>query len=78
MSNTDESILGLLLRAHAECAAQAHGEQYVHDNIPAMCDFQNAVQSIESAIRSVNFAEGRVRVHEAMKSNKERKEPNAK
>ena len=29
----DESILGLLLRAHAEAAAQSHGERYVFDNL---------------------------------------------
>ena len=65
--NTDESILGLLLRAHAACAGQAHGEQYVHGNIQASQCFEKAVQSIESARRSINFADGYVRVHEAKK-----------
>jgi len=73
MSNTDESLLGLLLRAHAECAAQAHGEEYVHGNIPASQCFEQAVQSIEAAIRHVGFADGYVRIQEAKKSNKERK-----
>lgn len=53
----DQSILGLLLRAHAEIAAQKHGERYVHQNIPASCDYENAQQSVESAIKSVVFAE---------------------
>jgi len=61
----DESLIGLLLRAHAQCAAQAHGEQFVHNNIPAMCDFETAKQSIEGAIKSVMFAEQQVRIHEA-------------
>ena len=73
----DESILGLLLRAHAECAAQSHGEEYVHGNIAASQCFDQAVQSIEAAIRQVHFAECYVRVHEATKSTKERKEPHA-
>jgi hypothetical protein len=74
MSSTDESILSLLLRAHRECAAQAHGEEYVHHNIPAKCDYDMALGSIESAIQKVHFAECSVRVHEAITSlNKERK-----
>lgn len=58
--NTDESLLGLLLRAHKEASAQAHGEEYVFHNIPAKCDYDNAIQSIESAIKNVHYAEIRV------------------
>jgi hypothetical protein len=58
--NTDESLLGLLLRAHREASAQSHGEEYVFHNIPAKCDYDNAVQAIESAIKSVHLAEIRV------------------
>ncbi len=77
MSDTDESIIGLLLRAHRKCAAQSHGEEYLHENIQASQCFDTAVQAIESAIKSVNFADGYVRVNEATKSNKERN-PDAK
>jgi hypothetical protein len=57
---SDESLLGLLLRAHKEASAQAHGEEYVFHNIPAKCDYEMAVQSIEQAITKVHFAEIRV------------------
>lgn len=53
----DESLLGLLLRAHAEAAAQKHGEMYVHKNISASSHFEQAQGFIESAIRSIGFAE---------------------
>ncbi len=53
----DESIMGLLLRAHAKCAAQAHGEQYVFDNISSSNHYEQASHSIEAAIKSVGFAE---------------------
>jgi hypothetical protein len=56
----DESLLGLLLRAHREASAQSHGEEYVFHNIPAKCDYDMAMQAIESAIRSVHNAEIRV------------------
>jgi len=52
----DESIMGLLLRAHAQVAAQAHGEEYIHKNISAKCCYENAMQSIHSAINSVSMA----------------------
>lgn len=54
---SDESLLGLLLRAHQEASAQAHGEEYVFHNIPAKCDYDMAVQSIEQAIKNVHHAE---------------------
>lgn len=54
---SDESILGLLLRAHGQCAAQAHGEQYVHINLSASSHFEQAMKSIEGAIHSLSFAE---------------------
>jgi hypothetical protein len=54
---TDESILGLLLRAHRQCAAQAHGEQYVFANVSAANSYEMAGQAIESAIRNIGFAE---------------------
>jgi hypothetical protein len=57
---SDESLLGLLLRAHKEASAQAHGEEYVFHNIPAKCDYDNAVISIENAIKAVHLAEIRV------------------
>jgi hypothetical protein len=53
----DESIMGLLLRAHARCAEQKHGEEFIHHNVSAMNCYEHAVQSIQSAIRSVSFAE---------------------
>jgi hypothetical protein len=54
---SDESILGLLLRAHGLIAGQAHGEQYVHHNISASNCYENAMHSIESAIKQVGFAD---------------------
>lgn len=57
IADTDESILGLLLRAHARVSEQAHGEQYVHRNISASQSYENARSSIESAIRQVTIAE---------------------
>ena len=58
--STDESLLGLLLRAHREASAQSHGEEFVFHNIPAKCDYDMAIQSIEAAIKSINFAMIRV------------------
>lgn len=57
MSTTDESILGLLLRAHGQCAAQAHGEEFIHKNISAKCQYETAMQCVENAIRQVTCAE---------------------
>ena len=53
---SDESILGLLLRAHRECAAQAHGEEFVHHNTSAMMNYETAGQGIEAAIHAVTLA----------------------
>ena len=53
----DESIMGLLLRAHAGIAAQRHGEEFIHHNVSAMCCYENALQSVHSAIKSVGMAE---------------------
>jgi hypothetical protein len=55
--NSDESILGLLLRAHAQVAEQKHGERYMHENIATSMDYETAQAHIESAIRSVVVAE---------------------
>ena len=63
----DESIVGLLLRVHARVAAQSHGERFIHQNIPAHCDWELALQSIESAIRSCHNAQIRQQVQEARK-----------
>jgi hypothetical protein len=52
-----QSILGLLLKAHAQVAAQAHGEEFIHHNTSAMCCYETAQTSIESAIFSVHNAE---------------------
>ena len=57
MAHGDESILGLLLRAHAQVAEQKHGERYVHSNIPTSMDYEMAQGHIESAIRAVFVAE---------------------
>lgn len=54
---SDESILGLLLRAHAQIAEQKHGERYVFGNIPTSMDYETAQGHVESAIRSVVIAE---------------------
>jgi hypothetical protein len=54
---SDESPLGLLLRAHARCSEQKHGEEFVFQNVSASACWEQAVQSIESAIRSIGFAE---------------------
>lgn len=67
---SDESILGILLKAHGQVAAQAHGEQYVHQNISAANCYENAKQSIESAIKNVTFAEQYVARQDAKKSMK--------
>lgn len=48
----DESILGLLLRAHAEVAAQKHGERYVFHFPASSMDYDTAQQHIESAINA--------------------------
>jgi hypothetical protein len=53
----DETILGLLLRAHARASEQKHGEEFVHKNTSASMSYGTAVQSIESAIWCVWFAE---------------------
>jgi hypothetical protein len=53
----DESVLGLLLRAHAKCSAQAHGEEYVFHNVSAAQHWEQAATNIAAAIRSVGFAE---------------------
>lgn len=63
--STDETILGLLLRAHSQCAAQAHGEEFIHKNISAKCQWEMAMQSIESAIKGVTYAERTAAVMEA-------------
>jgi hypothetical protein len=62
-----QSILGLLLKAHAQVAAQAHGEEFIHHNTSAMCCYETAQASIESAIFSVNNAE----IHQFRKPVKE-------
>ncbi len=54
---SDESLLGLLLRAHAETAAQEHGEWYVFDNLSSSAFYGQAKQNIETAIRQIGFAE---------------------
>ena len=66
----DESIMGLLLRAHAQVAAQAHGEEYIHHNISAKCCYENALQSIHSAINSVSMAQVHVYGQEERKESK--------
>jgi len=64
---SDESILGLLLRAHGLVSAQAHGEQYLHHNISASNCYENARQSIEAAIRQVGFADTYIARQDAQK-----------
>ena len=64
MSTTDESILGLLLRAYAQCSAQAHGEEFIYKNIPAKCQWEMAMRSIEGAIKNVTYAERTAREDE--------------
>jgi hypothetical protein len=64
---SDESLLGLLLRAHAECAAQKHGEQYVHHNLSASAHFESAQNSIGSAIHSIMLAERYIGLSEVKK-----------
>lgn len=66
---SDESILGLLLRAHRRCAEQQHGEQYVFDNISASNCFEQACNSIECAIHNLSIAERYV----SMQSNRKPK-----
>jgi hypothetical protein len=53
----DESIIGLLLRAHAKCSEQKHGEEYVFRNIPSSQCYEQAVSFIESAIKEIVIAE---------------------
>jgi hypothetical protein len=62
-----QSILGLLLKAHAQVAAQAHGEEFIYHNTCAMSYYETAQANIESAIFSVNNAE----IHQFGKSVKE-------
>lgn len=64
----DESMLGLLLRVHAQVAAQAHGEEFIHHNAPAMQCFETMRHSIEAAIRSLSMAEMYQRTQEAVRS----------
>lgn len=54
---SDESVLGLLLRSHAELSAQCHGELYLFKNVSAASHYENAYKSVESAIRSLGLAE---------------------
>lgn len=68
MANTDESILGLLLRAHARVSEQKHGEEFVHHNSGSMSSYEMARQSIESAIQNVFFAEMQVARQQAEES----------
>ena len=56
MSN-EETIIGLLLRAHARASEQKHGEEFVNRNTSASTSYERAVQAIESAIWAVYFAE---------------------
>lgn len=56
----DESIMGLLLRALEKVAAQKHGEEFIFHNVSAMCAYEQALQSIHSAIQSVSRAESHV------------------
>lgn len=53
----EETILGLLLRAHARASEQKHGEEFVKKNTSASMSYERAVQSIESAIWAVYFAD---------------------
>lgn len=53
----DESILGLLLRAHAQIAEQKHGERYHFLNIATSMDYETAQGHVEAAIRAVFIAE---------------------
>ena len=55
--STDDSIKGLLLRVHAEIAGQRHGEEFIHHNVRAMNFYEQALQSVQSAIKSVAMAE---------------------
>lgn len=64
---SDESIMGLLLRAHARCSEQKHGEEFVFRNVSASNCWENAVQSIEAAIKQVGFAEAYVARADAKK-----------
>lgn len=70
---SDESIMGLLLRAHAKLSAQAHGEQYVFSNISSSQCYEQAAMSVEGAIKSLNFAEQYVARQDAEKTRIERK-----
>lgn len=67
---SDESILGLLLRAHGQVSAQAHGEQYLHHNVSASNCYENARQSIENAIKNIGFAETYIARQDAEKKRK--------
>jgi hypothetical protein len=64
----DQSIGGLLLQAHAQVAAQAHGEEFIHHNVSAMNCFEMALRSIEGAIQNVHNAEMHQRIQETAKS----------
>lgn len=64
----DESTIGLLLRAHARCSEQKHGEEYIHNNISASNCWEQAAGLIESAIKSAINAEQYVRAQEARKN----------
>jgi hypothetical protein len=61
----EESIIGLLLRAHRETAAQAHGEEYRMSNVNAANCYKDATNHIEGAIWNAIFAEQYVRSQEA-------------
>ena len=57
MSERKCDIIGMLLNSHAETAAQAATEEFIHHNVSAMMHYDTARQNIEAAIRSVIFAE---------------------
>jgi hypothetical protein len=71
---SDESILGLLLRAHKETSAQMHGETYIFRNISAANYWEQATSFIESAINSASRAEQYVSQQDGQGKRKEVKQ----
>lgn len=63
----EESIIGLLLRAHGHVAAQALNEERL-GNISASQCWQQSQKAIENAIWQAHFADNYVRAQEARES----------
>lgn len=66
---SDESILGLLLRALRQSAQQEHGEEFKQSNLNGAVYYGQCCQNIDSAIKSLFAAERAVGYSDGRKVN---------